>query len=182
MAVDAALGRVGEVRSELDEEGPEVVVEAVEVEVVDHGGVGHQPGVGLPGDRVVPTLGAKDVGLFLGPADEEDPLGAIVASEVLVRDVVLALTLLEMHQVEAVGVDELVDRADERIGDRRHEGRGDKRLALVGPEEMGDPVGEGQLGLVEVEIHPIDALETPEPIAASWPTIAALHISDLSAR
>ena len=37
VAVDAKLGVVGEVGAELQEEGAEVVVEAVEVELVDHG-------------------------------------------------------------------------------------------------------------------------------------------------
>lgn len=128
------------------------------VEVVHHGGVGDQPGIGLAGDGIVATLGAIDVGL-LGPADEEDAFRAVVFGQVLVRDVVLAFALLEVHEVEAVGVDEAVDRADELVGGRRHEDGGDEGLALVGPEEVGDAICEGELGLVEVQVHAVDALE-----------------------
>src|SRR5919204_348842 len=46
VAVDAQLGGEREVRAELDEQRAEVVVEAVEVEVVDQQAVAHQPRVG----------------------------------------------------------------------------------------------------------------------------------------
>jgi len=45
VAVDAQLGVVRKVGAELDEERAEVVVEAVEVEVVDQSGRLHQPGI-----------------------------------------------------------------------------------------------------------------------------------------
>ena len=59
VAVDAQLGVVGEVGAELDEERPEVGVEGVHVEVVDHGGGLDDPRVGGPGGRVATLLGAE---------------------------------------------------------------------------------------------------------------------------
>src|SRR5512135_3023067 len=48
-----------------DEERAEVVVEAVEVEVVDHGRGPHDPGVGPAGVGIATLLGAEDRCLLL---------------------------------------------------------------------------------------------------------------------
>lgn len=61
VAVQAQLGVVGEVPAELDEEGPEVGVEGVDVEVVHHRREPHDPGVGGAGVGVAPLLGAETV-------------------------------------------------------------------------------------------------------------------------
>src|SRR6516165_11169864 len=74
-AVDAQLGGEREVRAELDEERPEVFIDAVEVEEVDECRGPHQPGVG-PAIGVVAALGPPHVRLLLRPAHVQHPLGA----------------------------------------------------------------------------------------------------------
>jgi hypothetical protein len=79
VAVETQLGVVGEIRAELQEERAEVVVDGIHVEVVDHPGGLHDPRVGVP-VGVAAALGAKQPGLLLRPADEQNPLFLIEAS------------------------------------------------------------------------------------------------------
>ena len=68
VAVDAQLGVVGEVGAELEEERAEVLVEAVEVELVDHRRrLLTIQGYFLPVCGSVPLLGAEDRQFSLGP-------------------------------------------------------------------------------------------------------------------
>jgi len=75
-----------------------------------------------------------------------------------VSDLVLALTLAEMHQLQAVSGDEVVDVGDERLGHRIHQRRGCVLVAAVTDEEPSRPTAVGQPGHPDVEVHPIDAL------------------------
>jgi hypothetical protein len=72
VAVDAQLGAVGEVAAELDEERAEVLIHAVEVEVVDLQRGPGQPQVLLPGGRVAALPGTEHPGFLLRAADEQD--------------------------------------------------------------------------------------------------------------
>jgi hypothetical protein len=74
-------------------------------------------------------------------------------------DVVFALVLGEVHQVQTVPVDELADRGDERLGHRGHQRRGGEGVAAVEVEEPGRPARVLQQRLVDVEVHPVDRLE-----------------------
>ena len=114
VAVEADLGVVGKVGGELDEERAEVGVEAVEVEVVDHRGAADQPGKRRAGLGIAALLGPKRRGLLLRAADEQDPLGAVVAGKVALGDVVFALAGTEVDQWDVVVVDVAVDGGDER--------------------------------------------------------------------
>jgi hypothetical protein len=49
MSVEAKLGIVGEVGAELEKERAEVLVDAIEVKLIDHGRRADEPGVFLPG-------------------------------------------------------------------------------------------------------------------------------------
>jgi hypothetical protein len=60
MAVDAELGIVGKVGAELQEERPEVLIDAVEIVVVDHRGGFHDPRIGSAGVPAAATLRAHD--------------------------------------------------------------------------------------------------------------------------
>ena len=159
VAVDAQLGVVGEVGAELEEERAEVVVDRGEVEVVDHRRAAHQPPIARPGDRVAALLGAVGQGLLLRPPNKPHPLGAGEPGQVLVGDIVFALPRGEVHQRHPLLLHELVDRGHKRAGDRVHERRGDKRVAPVAFEEPDHAEFVLQLGLVEVEIHAVDALD-----------------------
>lgn len=74
-------------------------------------------------------------------------------------DVVLALALGEVDQVQALVIDEPVDPRDERVGHRVHQGGGGKRHPPVALEEPDHTAGVHQLGLVEVQVHAVDAVE-----------------------
>src|SRR5665811_98464 len=82
VAVQAQLGVVREVRTELDEERAEVFVHAVEVVVVDHPGGLHDPWVGMP-VGVATFLGTKHRCLLLGPSDEHHTLGGAECGQAL---------------------------------------------------------------------------------------------------
>src|SRR5206468_570098 len=139
VAVDAQLGVVGEVRAELQEEGAKVLIEAVEVEVVDHGRGLDDPGVLLTGARVGALLGAENGGLLLGLADEEDAFVAWELEPILQGHVLLALSFGESEQGNLLLVDEVLDGGDEVLADGVHEDGGSKGVAAVKAEEGGDP-------------------------------------------
>jgi hypothetical protein len=65
--------------------------------------------------RFPPLLGAEDAGFLLGFADEQHTLVALERREVLLRDVVLPLALLERHQVDPLSCDEALDGLDEPL-------------------------------------------------------------------
>ena len=159
VAVDAQLGAVGEVAAELDEERAEVLIDAVEVEVVDLQRRAGQPQVLLPGRRVAALLGAEHPRLLLGAADEQHPVRAGEAGQVPVRDGVLVLALAEGQQVQSPGRDEVMDVRHERLGDRRHQHRRRVLVPAVADEERRDPAAVLQLRLVDVEVHPVDRLD-----------------------
>ena len=159
MPVEAELGGIGEERPELHEEGAEVRVEAVKVEVVRQRRGAHQPGICLAGHGVHPLLGPIDLGLLLGAADEEDGVGPVVAGQVSLGDVVFALALLEVDQVEVTFFDEAMDGAHEVLGDRVHEGTRDEGHPPVALEESHHPGGVDQFWLVDVQIHPVNAVQ-----------------------
>ena len=128
VAVDAQPRVVGKVGAELDEERPEVGVHAVEVEVVDlHRGAG-QPQVAGPGHRVATLLRAEHRRLLLRATDEQDTLPVLTVragglGQVPMGDVVLVLPLPEVHQVQVMSGDVVVDVGDERVSDRLHQHR-----------------------------------------------------------
>ena len=71
-------------------------------------GYGHPVGVAA-------LLGAEHRGLLLRPADEHHPLRRGEPLEVLMHDVVLALTLGEVHPRDALGLGEPVHRRGEPV-------------------------------------------------------------------
>jgi hypothetical protein len=77
---------------------------------------------------------------------------------VLVREVILTLTADEVDQRHLAVAAEPVDRGDEVLGDRVHQRRGRERRLPVPPEGPHHPAGILQPRLVDVEVHPVDAL------------------------
>jgi hypothetical protein len=165
IGIKAQLGGIGEVAAELDEERAEILIHAIEIEVVDLQRGPGQPQVLRPGRRVAALLGTEHPGLLLGAADEQHPLPAGEVSQVPVRDRVLVLALAEGHQVQPPGRDEVMDVRHERLGDRRHQHRRRVLVPPVADEERRDPAAILQSRLVDVEVHPVDRLDLEDHVA-----------------
>ena len=82
MAVEAELGDVREVGTELDKEGPEVLILAVEIVDVDHGGGVVDPGNGAALAKALAD-GARDADLLPGDTDKDDSLLGLEFGDVL---------------------------------------------------------------------------------------------------
>ena len=145
--------------SPFQEERPEVFVDAIEIVVVDHRSGFHDPGIGSACEPAAATLRAHDPRLLLGLADIEHALMLGEPSQVFLRDVVLALSLLEGNQINARGVDELIDVANERFRHRRHGRRRGKTLAPMNPQVAHHGSDRLQMRNVDIQIHPVDRLD-----------------------
>jgi hypothetical protein len=153
------LPGVGEVAAELDVERAEIGVEPVEIPVVDHCLLLAQPRVPLAGHRVLALPGPPDPGLFLGHASEQDLLPAVVPGQVLPGDLVFALPLGEVDQVQAAGVDVVMDVRGEPLGHRAHQRRGHELVPPVVAEKPVDALPVLQPRLPEGQQHPVDAAD-----------------------
>ena len=166
MPVDVELGVIRKVGAELQEEGTEVFIDAVKVIVVDHRATFDEPGISLARLGAATALGADDLRLLLRLADVKHALAPRKALQVLLRDIVLALPLLEAHQIDAVAINELLDAADERLGHRRHgRCRGIGLLAMLA-QVPDDPAHALQDRDVDVEVHPVDPLQFEGDVVA----------------
>ena len=157
--VDAELGVVREVRAELQEERPEVVVHGVDVVVVHERRRLHQPRIRRPGPGVVPALRAQHPRLLLRPADVEHALASGPPAQVLLRPLVLALAPAERHHVDPVAFGVALDRVDEPLRDRRHQHRRRPRRASHLAEEVRRTGRRLEQRHVHVQVHPVDALQ-----------------------
>jgi hypothetical protein len=70
MPIQTELGGIGEVGTEFQKEGTEILVPTITVEVVHHGGGAYNPRIGVSGLGISALLGAEHRGLFLGFTDE----------------------------------------------------------------------------------------------------------------
>jgi len=157
------LAVVREVGAELQEERPEVGIDAVEVEVVDHAGAAHDPRVGDT-IGVAAFLGAEHRRLLPRPADEHHTLLRGERAEHRRHDVVLALTLLEIHPRDTLVLGEAVHRRGEPVSDlRQRRGRGDRQAQPLMhiPDQ---PRRVLQPGLIHIQVHPVDALHFEVPV------------------
>ena len=82
-----------------------------------------------------------------------------MGGQVVLGHIVLALALGEVDEVEAPVGHEAVDAHHEALGDRVHEGGGDEGHPTVALEEPDDPRRVHELGLVQIQVHPVDALD-----------------------
>ena len=139
-------------------ERAEIIIDAVEVEVVDQPGSGHDPRVGVA-VGVAALLGAKQLGLLLRPTDEQHPFGGRESRQVLVHDVVLTFPLGEIHPGHSVITSEAVHRRVERVGDAgQRRGRGDRQSQL--PVHVADQAQRVlQLRHIHVAVHAVDTVD-----------------------
>ncbi len=159
VAVQVDLPGEREVAAELQVERAEIGVEPVKVPVVDHRLFFAQPRVPFPGHRIPALAGPPHPGLLLGHADEQELLPAVMASQVLPGDLVFALPLGEVDQVQVAGGDVVVDVGGEHLGHRVHQRRGHEQVPPVVAEEPVDPLPVLQPGLAEGQQHPVDAAD-----------------------
>jgi len=109
----------------------------------------------------VAFLGPEQHRLLLGPPDEHHSLGApggFEPRQLLVHDVVLALTLDEVHPRDLLLPGKAVHLGGEPVGDLgQRRGRGDRQpqLAVDVPDQAS---GVLQPRHIHVQVHPVDAL------------------------
>ena len=161
MPVDQQLGPIGEIRGELEEERPEVLIHAVHVELVHHRGRPHDPRIG-PAVRSTALFGPEHGVLLLRPADEQHPLGPpgrLERGQVLLHHVVLALAPGKVDAGNAVHLGEGIQPRDEVPAHRGdHRGRRD-RLAQMAMDERQQPLHPLQLRNVQVAVHPVNRFD-----------------------
>jgi hypothetical protein len=157
--VQTQLGGVEKVGAELQEERTEVPIDAVHIEVIDHRGGANQPRVAHAGLPIAPPLGPKHRRLLLRLADEQHPLGLREPLEVLRRDVVLALALPERHHRNPLSFREALHLVHEPLTDGVHQRTRRKGISTMEPKETRHAPFALQLRNVDVEVHPIDALD-----------------------
>ena len=103
--------------------------------MIDHRGRADEPGILDPG-RIHALLCAKDVGLLLGLADEQDAFVPLELRQVLLGPVVFSFAFGKAHHVDALDLDEPLDRLHELQAHRsNHERRGHPAVELVAEEE-----------------------------------------------
>ncbi len=107
----------------------------------------------------MPTFGTEGPDLLLGLADEEHPLGGREFGRVLGRQAFFALTLLEADDRDVLVVRESVDASEESLGDLFHLVGGDRPRPIVVAEEVEHGAGRLELGLVDVEIDPVEGFQ-----------------------
>jgi hypothetical protein len=159
VSVQAKLGIVGEVRAELQEEGAEIAVHAVNIKVIDHGGGTDQPGVGGPGLLIAPPLGAEHACFLLRLADEQYAFRCGELLPIGGGHIVFALTLFKQDDGDFLLFGKLIHLHDECLGDGIHQGTGGELVAAVKPEKAGHPSGALQRRHVYIQVHPVDALD-----------------------
>ena len=103
MAVDAELGRIGKIRAELDEKGPEVFIQTVEIVEVHIGAAVIDPRNGAP---VAKSLAHRPghTRLFLSHANEVHSFLKVLFESVqpCLHDIVLTLALFKSDQIDFV--------------------------------------------------------------------------------
>jgi hypothetical protein len=158
VTLEAEFGVVGEIRTELEEEGTEVPILAVEVVLVDQRRGAHQPRIRTTSVRVAPFLGAEDGGFLLGFAHEDHALGGGKPGSLLSGDLIFVLPLLKSDAGERMSFDEAFDGSHKVSGKGTHESRGSDRLAAMLTKESHHAAGILQAGDIGIEVHAVDAL------------------------
>jgi hypothetical protein len=137
MSVQAQLGVVREVGTELQEKSTEALVDAVEIVVVHQRCRFDDPGIAGVFLGIVAFLGAVDSAFLLRLANENDTLAVWVLSPQLGCDIICALPLFEGDQRNLIPFDELLDGLDISPRHRLHGISGEHlRLALLQDESQ----------------------------------------------
>ena len=146
MPVQAELRVIGEVRTELQEEGAELPVHTVAVEVVYHRRRAHNPRIRVPRLRIAALLGAEHRRLLLRLADEHDTFRLVEPREVFLHHVVLALALAELHHRNLLLFREIFHRRHEGFRHWVHQRAGGKPVAAVEAKKARHPSARCSVG------------------------------------
>jgi len=163
VAVAAERGGGGEGGADLQDEGADVLVAAVDGVVVDQGRVPHDPRVALAGGRALPLLRAAHRRLLRGLAEDHPAVRRRDAGQVRGHHGVLPLAGRDGEERHArLGGDGL-EGAAERLTDRFHARRRGERVAPVDPGEPRNPALVLAPGDVDVRAPAITALDFQGP-------------------
>src|SRR3954468_10619561 len=166
MAIEAKLGVVGEIRAELEKEGAEIPILAVEVIMVHQGRGADQPGIALPSVRIIAALGAEYDGFLLGFAHEHDPLVPREAGPVLRGNIILALTSLEGNQRNVVLLDKSINGGEKSPAQRLHQSAAGDFVATMLDEKTNHSTGGLEQVLIDVQVEPVDRLQFKRDVIA----------------
>ena len=147
VAIQAQARGEREVRAELEEARPEILVDEVDVVGVHHRGREVQRGAAEARHRIGLAAGARHARLFLDLADVQHALAARPLAQVLLSAVVLALALAEGDQVDTLVAGEALDGLHEGARHGSHQRGGGHLLAAMAAEEDGDAALRLQLRL-----------------------------------
>ena len=86
--------------------------------------------------------------------------------QILLRNIVLVLPLLESHQIDALAPNKFLDVANERFCHRRHRRRRGKPLPPVTAQVTHHGAHRLQMRNVDVEVHPVDPLDLQHHVIA----------------
>ena len=157
--IQTDLHGIGEVGAELDEQRAEVAVEEVDVVVIDHRRRADDPRVRRPVAAFRRFSVRKTLAFSWALPTNSTPSSPVERGEVLLRDVILPLPLLERHQIEALRLDEALDGLHEPLAHRRHHHGRRHAGAEMLLHEVHDPAARLQRRDVAVEIHPVDRFQ-----------------------
>src|SRR5215475_4322234 len=138
VAIETQFGIIGKVAAEFEEEGPEVAIHTVDVEVVDHRRGARQPRIGGPGLAVASPFRAEDPALLLGLADEQNSFFALELLQVFDGNVVLPLAFTELHHWNRLLPGKTIQSRHNFLADRVHQRTRGKKMSTMEPEEGGD--------------------------------------------
>lgn len=108
--------------------------------------------------RIAALLRAEHGRLLLRLADNEHPLPPFRRQAIRQHEVLFAFPFAKRHQRHALPLGESLHISDEGIADRLHQRRRRKRRPAMKPKEVRHASIILQPRLIDVEIHPVDAL------------------------
>jgi hypothetical protein len=124
-----------------------------------HQGCGlDDPGISAFRPRITTFLRAINRAFFLSFADEHDAFALLESFTLLFGKVVFALSLCKSNQSNSVVLGKALDRVHELASDRLHHAGGSHLVPAVDSYELQRTLDGLELGHIDVEIHPVDAL------------------------
>jgi hypothetical protein len=159
MAVQAQLGVIREIATELEKERPEIPVDGIDVVVVHHCRRFDDPRVRLAGPRATPLLGAEDGSPFLRLADENNAFFGLEPTQVLGHHVVFALALDEQHDRHPMSGGKAIQFFHKAPAHRAHQRRRCQWLPAVVAEKAHCPIAPLQSRHTDIEVHPVDRFD-----------------------
>jgi hypothetical protein len=135
VAVEAALGLIREIRAEVQEEGSEVALPAIKVEVIHQGRGPHQPRIRSSGPFIPAALRTEQRRFLLRLPEEHHSLGLWELPALFGRAVILPLAFAERKDGHLLPPCQLFPRRHEALADRIHQSAGDELVTAMKSKE-----------------------------------------------